>query len=195
MGKLLANDFLRQGAPMKQIGIGVCALLWALPAGTKSMGVHALRGRLEKEVLLYTLAEGVARCAHQGARKPPCPGGTAYERNFILVVIRSTTTLIVGPDPGPIATGLQDLDDGIIREGTSDAPALRRASHVEGSARGIGDATSLTDDGGGNVILELNPPLTMPDAISNATNDNFFMSTSLGSPEPLRSSFGFGILT
>jgi hypothetical protein len=92
MGKLLANDFLRQGAPMKQIGIGVCALLWALPAGTKSMGVHALRGRLEKEVLLYTLAEGVARCAHQGARKPPCPGGTAYERNFILVVIRSTTT-------------------------------------------------------------------------------------------------------
>jgi hypothetical protein len=56
MGKLLANDFLRQGAPMKQIGIGVCALLWPLPAGTKSMGVHALRGRLEKKVLLYTLA-------------------------------------------------------------------------------------------------------------------------------------------
>jgi hypothetical protein len=41
----------------------------------------------------------------------------------------------------------------------------------------------------------LNPPLTRPDAISNATNDNSFMSISLGSPEPLQSTFGFGILT
>ena len=35
MRKLLANDFLRQGAPMKQIGFGVCALLWALPASAQ----------------------------------------------------------------------------------------------------------------------------------------------------------------